>query len=179
MPFLIVAVVFVGLLCTLDLVLSLGVIKRLREHTDLLSALNGRASLAAGEEVGEFTAVTVDGVAVSRAGLADDTLVGFFSPGCAACKEQLPKFVAYARALPGGRARVLAAVVGDPKRTAAMVAELAPVAQVVSEAPNGEVGSAFRIAAFPVFLTVSARGGGARVVSDARVDLEHLPSAVL
>ncbi|ATL32968.1 redoxin domain-containing protein [Streptomyces formicae] len=177
MPFLITAVVFVGLLCTLDLILSLGVIKRLREHTELLGALNGRASLGVGETVGDFTAVAVDGTEVSRSGLTDDTLVGFFSPGCPACAEQLPKFVEFAKAVPGGRARVLAAVVGDPRRTADLVARLKPVAQVVAEGQNGAVGSAFAIAAFPSILKVSVQGSGHPIVADARVDLEHLPSS--
>lgn len=38
----------------------------------------------------------MDGLPVSRDLLTDETLVGFFSPGCPACKEQLPKFVEFA-----------------------------------------------------------------------------------
>ncbi|MDQ1025263.1 thiol-disulfide isomerase/thioredoxin [Streptomyces umbrinus] len=177
MPFLIVAVVFVGLLCALDLTLTLGVVKRLREHTELIGNLSGRASIGVGEEVGEFTTVTVDGTPLSREGLADDTLVGFFSPGCPACKEELPKFVEYARAMPGGRERVLATVVGDVARTTDMVAQLTPVAQVVAEpAQHGTVGPAFQVAAFPSVMRVGANGGGRSVVTEARVDLDRRPS---
>lgn len=50
MPFLITAVVLVGLLCALDLVLGLGVIKRLREHTEMLNNLNGRPPSAPGRK---------------------------------------------------------------------------------------------------------------------------------
>ncbi|HET6856330.1 MAG TPA: hypothetical protein VFH94_04445, partial [Streptomyces sp.] len=62
MPFVIATVVLVGLLCTLDLVLTVGVIKRLREHTELLAKQGGgRMSLGPGDEVGAFSATTVDG----------------------------------------------------------------------------------------------------------------------
>ncbi len=177
MPFLIAAVVLVGLLCVLDLILSLGVVKRLREHTEMLNNLNGRASIGAGEEVGAFTAVTVDGLPVSRDLLTDETLVGFFSPGCPACKEQLPKFVEFARSMPGGRDRVLAAVVGDVRRTTDMVAMLNPVAHVVAEpAQGGAVGGAFQVAAFPSVLKVAANDSGRPVVTAARVDLDRRPS---
>ena len=38
MPILIAAVVVVGCLCLLDLLLTFGVIRRLREHTSMLTA---------------------------------------------------------------------------------------------------------------------------------------------
>ncbi|MFE7571789.1 TlpA disulfide reductase family protein [Streptomyces sp. NPDC057539] len=172
MPYLIAAVVFVGLLCTLDLILTLGVIKRLREHTELISNLNGRASLGIGEEVGAFEAATVDGAPMTRELLTRETLVGFFSPSCAPCREELPKFVNHARAMPDGRNQVMAVVVGDADRAAAMVAELRPVARVVVEEHNdGPLASAFQVIAFPTVLTVADGGDGTPVITQDRVKL--------
>ncbi|MEU9338866.1 hypothetical protein AB0D49_37905 [Streptomyces sp. NPDC048290] len=177
MAFLIAAVVFVGLLCVLDLILSLGVMKRLREHTELINNLSGRASIGVGEEVGDFTAGTVDGGTVTRAQLADGTLVGFFSPSCPACKEKLPKFVQHAAAMPGGRDRVLATVVGDARQTTDMVAALSPVARVVAEsAQHGSVASAFQISAFPSVLMLAANDRGVPAVTETGVNLDRRPS---
>ncbi|MGW3461714.1 hypothetical protein ACWDE9_19885 [Streptomyces olivaceoviridis] len=177
MPFLIAAVVFVGLLCMLDLVLSLGVIKRLREHTELLTSLSGRATIGVGEEIGDFNVVAVDGTPLGRDLLQADTLVGFFSPGCPACKEQLPKFAEFARAMPGGPDRVLAVVTGDPQRTTDMVAALSPVARVVREpAQGGAVSSAFQVAAYPSILRAGPNDDGVPVVTQVRVDLDRRPT---
>ncbi|GAA2454810.1 TlpA disulfide reductase family protein [Streptomyces macrosporus] len=174
MPVLITIVAVVGVLGVLNLVLALGMIRRLKEHTEVLSNLSGRGSLALGEEVGAFTSTTVDGESVTREALAGDTLVGFFSPSCAPCREQLPKFVAYARQMPGGRGRVLAAVVGQGPDAEKMLAELGEVARVVAEKPGGgALSAAFQAIAFPTVLRVSPGDRGVPVVTDDRVDLDR------
>ncbi|BDM74623.1 hypothetical protein HEK616_81100 (plasmid) [Streptomyces nigrescens] len=180
MSFLIAAVVFVGALCTLDLVLTLGVIKRLREHSERLSGTSGPGGrfdtldMAVGEEVGEFTTSTVDGERLSRGMLAADTLVAFFAPGCQPCREKMPAFVDHARALPGGRAQVVAVVVGDPAEAAAFVAELSPVARVVvEEGPEDPLSAAFRARSFPTVLRVSPYGDGRVLVTANRIALDR------
>ncbi|MEV4868065.1 TlpA disulfide reductase family protein [Streptomyces syringium] len=183
MPVMIAAVVLVGALCTLDLILTLGVIKRLREHTALLSEVSGNLPgrppvLAVGAEIGEFTAVTVDGEVLTRASLAGDTLVAFFSPNCEPCQEMLPKFVAHARAAGGGRDRVLAVVVGATDRAAGQVAELSPVARVVVEGSDTALTSAFEIKGFPALFTVAPNGDGRPVIADNRVQLLDTPTVV-
>ncbi|MEU1732578.1 TlpA disulfide reductase family protein [Streptosporangium sp. NPDC020145] len=181
MPFVIAALVLVGTLCVLNLLLSVGVIKRLREHTELLSKPgHGKVmpSLGVGEEVGEFLTSTVDGGTLSRESLADDTVVGFFSPNCGPCREQLPRFVEYSGALPGGRGRVVAVVLShDADEANALVADLAPVASVVVETSSGPLSKAFKIKAYPTVLRVAARGGRL-VVTDEAVDLGQTATAV-
>ncbi|MFI0714975.1 TlpA family protein disulfide reductase [Streptomyces inhibens] len=186
MSFLMAAVVFVGALCMLDLVLTLGVIKRLREHSELLSGVSGPGSrfdtldMAVGEEVGEFATSTVDGEPLTHGMLAADTLVAFFSPGCQPCKEKMPKFVDHARTLPGGREQVLVAVVGDPAEAAAFVAELSPVARVVvEEGPDEPLSAAFRARSFPTLLRVAPDGHGRILVTANRVDLDRPVTAAL
>ncbi|MFE0191450.1 TlpA family protein disulfide reductase [Streptomyces sp. NPDC058989] len=180
MAFLIAAVVFVGTLCTLDLVLTLGVIKRLREHSEQLSGASGPGGRfdtldpAVGEEVGEFATATVDGERLTHGMLAADTLVAFFAPGCRPCREKLPAFVDHARALPGGRAQVVAAVVGDPAESAAFVAELSPVARVVvEEGPDAPLSAAFRARSYPTLLRVSPDADGTVRVTANRMTLDR------
>lgn len=180
MPVLIAVVALVGVLCALDLVLTVGVIKRLREHTELLSSgssMAERSGIGLGEEIGAFATTTVDGEPLSRELLADEMLVGFFSSTCKPCKEELPKFVEYARARYGGRERSLAVVIGRPDESAAMVAALRPAAQVVLEKQGGPVVTAFQLEAFPLVLKVTRKGDGVPVVSDNNVDLNRAAAA--
>lgn len=180
MPVLIAAVVLVGLLCTLDLVLTLGVIKRLRDHTAMLTkvAADGGAPgrppvIKVGEQVGEFSTVSADGEVLTRASLSGDTLVAFFSPNCGPCHEMLPKFVEYARNVPGGREQVLAVVVGTPDRAKGQVAELGPVARVVvQEGSDTGVTDAFQVFGFPTLLQVTADAAGRPVIARNHVDLD-------
>jgi thiol-disulfide isomerase/thioredoxin len=178
MPVVIAALVFVGVLCILDLVLSVGVIKRLREQAEILNR-NGRSdpsvAVGMGDEVGEFSALSEDGEPVDHEGLRrGDTLVAFFSPTCRPCQEELPKFVDFAASFPGGREMVLATVVGEPETAAEMLERLRPVARVVHESTNeGPVSSAFALKAFPVVLVVSpSREHGRPIVTADQIDLD-------
>lgn len=166
MPVLTTAVVVVGLLCLLDLVLTFGVIRRLREHTALLSdrapASGGPdGGPAIGSTVADFAAGTVDGAAVDRDWFTGQTVVGFFSPGCAPCDELRPSFIGHAATVPGGRDRVLAVLntFPDADDTAAAVAELSRVARVVVEPAGGDgVASAFGVRGYPTLCVVDAAG---------------------
>lgn len=106
--------ILVGALGTVDLLLTIGVIKRLREHTELLATMGAPPAPALGihEEPGDFEVSDADGRVVRRDALGD-AVVAFFSPTCKPCKATMPAFVEYARAFWGGRDQVLAVVVGD------------------------------------------------------------------
>lgn len=174
--FLVAAVVIVGLLCLLDLVLTFGVIRRLREHTALLAAQPSQPPdliRGAGETVGSFTATTVTGAALSHTDLADGTLVGFFSPGCSACEADLPRFVEVAGAHPGGPGRVLVAVIGTGDG-GKYVDALQPVATVVTVPHGHDLETAFRVRGYPSFarigeLQVIEAGGSLADIAPARV----------
>src|SRR5690606_15281359 len=101
MPVVVSLVIVVGAICLLDLVLTVGVIRRLREHSTLISELGGGRMpvpmLQDGETADAFEAVATTGEVVSRDGLSGNTLVGVFSPDCSACKERLPGFIRLAR----------------------------------------------------------------------------------
>ncbi|WP_412543948.1 TlpA disulfide reductase family protein [Longispora sp. K20-0274] len=158
MAVLIVAVVLVGVLCLLNLFLSLGVIRRLREHTAALEELSagGRRPgiiMDAGGTVGPFSAVATSGATVSGDLLGGRALVGFFSPSCEPCKEQVPLFVAYAREFDG---TVLAVAAGAATEVGDLVATLDGVGHVVVEADNGPVQRAFGTRGFPAMCVVDA-----------------------
>ncbi|GAA2300141.1 hypothetical protein GCM10010149_56430 [Nonomuraea roseoviolacea subsp. roseoviolacea] len=167
MPYLIAIVVVVGLLCLVDLLLTLGVVRRIKEHTKLIDALyevvasggmpGTNAGLAVGEAVGDFDATTVDGDHVTRDGLADGTVVAFLSPDCAGCREQLPELASWAAGQ--DRSRVVAVVDGREGDVAHLVSTLSPVARVIVEdATPPQVAEAFKLQAFPTFYQVGAGG---------------------
>jgi hypothetical protein len=167
------AIVLVGGLCVLNLLLTYGVVRRLREHNELLAQRPPAAPdviAGAGSEVGAFTASTVNGDTLTSDDLATGTMVGFFSPGCSACVEQLPRFVDVAAAHPGGQDRVLAVVAGSEDGATKYVSSLSPTAQVVVGRHGAEIEKAFAIQGYPAFALVS---GGVVTVSG---DLEKVAS---
>ncbi|MFG3552161.1 TlpA family protein disulfide reductase [Streptomyces sp. NPDC047725] len=169
MPFLTAAVIFVGLLCTLDLILTLGAVKRLREHTELLAERPSRSrikpSLTVGEEVGDFRAIARNGTELTPDQLPDGTVVAFFSPHCEPCREKLPDFAQAARTVAGGAQKVVAVVVGDEPEARSFVDVLEPVANVVIEEPDGALSTAFQARAFPTVLQVGHDRRGRLVVT--------------
>lgn len=172
--FFIALVAVVGVVAVLNLLLTVGVIRRLREHTERLSSLGGppgAAMLAAGQRVGEFATTTIDGEPVARDLLSGRTLVGAFTPGCGACTERLPDFLARAKDFPGGPARVLAIVAGDSAGAASYRDQLAEVARVVVEPPGGPLLTALKVSRFPAFGLLDAEG----VVVASGWTLDHLP----
>jgi hypothetical protein len=161
MVYLTTAVVLVGVLCVLNLLLTYGVIRRLREHNELLAQRPvGLPDLiiGAGSAVGAFTASTVDGDSLNADDLAPGTVVGFFSPGCSACVEKLPRFVDASAAHPGGQDRVLAVVVGPEDAAAEYVSALSPKARVVVAPHGSEIEKAFVVKGYPSFALVGADG---------------------
>ncbi|MFC0531393.1 TlpA disulfide reductase family protein [Phytohabitans kaempferiae] len=162
--FLIALVVLVGVVAVLNLVLTVGVIRRLRQHTEKLADLSAMGPpmdmmIGAGERVGEFAATTTDGEPVSRELLFGQTLVGVLSPDCSACKERLPEFIARAEAFPGGRGQVLAVLAGEPAEVQPYRERLAPVARVVIEPPTGgPLATALNVQGYPAFAVLDSTG---------------------
>jgi thiol-disulfide isomerase/thioredoxin len=177
-PYLVASVLVLAVLVLLDLVLTLGVVRRLREHTELLADRSAGPPPAAmppvGTTVGDFAATTTDGEPVSRDLLAGETVVCFFAPGCGPCREQAPAFVEYAGAVTGGRRQVLAVVLGEGEEVLEMAGQLDAVARVVVEPPGGPLSNAFHITSFPAMGLVDDTG---TVIAD-RLPLPALPDRV-
>lgn len=163
MPLLAGWMILLSAFTLLNLLFTLGVIRRLREHTKLLSRSSGAGEVgvivAAGERVSDFSAATADGSPVSRTSFAAPTLVGFFSPRCKACVERLPRFVSMAGGMPSRTAQVMAVVVGgDEDDVTRLRGELEAVATVLTDGDRGEIVRAFDVSGYPAFAVVDADG---------------------
>ena len=162
MPYLIAAVVLVGALGLLNLVLSFGIIRRLREqaaigHHDPAPDAGEKPWMALQQQqVRPFAVETADGVRIDRDALPDRLLVAFLSATCDACAQRLPRFREVAGRLP--RSQVLAIAVGPLEETVALRTELAEFAQVAAEEDLGPVAAAFSVEGYPAFLMLDSAG---------------------
>jgi hypothetical protein len=150
------AVVLFGAVTTLNLILTLGVIKRLREQADQLASGGGGAQeltplLNAGELPAEFTTTSVDGDVVSRDGPAGLRLLAFVSPLCDMCAAQIPDLLDRAAHMPGGRDNVIVVTVGKGAEVAEYGEQFRPVAQVVHETGTGAITRAYKLGGLPAF----------------------------
>ena len=172
-----VAIGLVGALCVLELLLTLAVVRRLREVGTRLSALErssparGPSLLPVGASVPVFSAVSATGEPLSEQALAGDrSLVAFLHSGCTPCRELVPELRAYLAGPAGGGQRVLAVVVGEAGDAAdGMAAELQGLATIVRGADARPVASAFAVTGFPTLYAV-AEGR----VHAAGPDVRHL-----
>jgi len=168
------AVVLVGALCLVDLLLTFGVIRRLRECCGAVQSGAAGAPGAAqlpvvGRRVDEFAATTVDGTPVSPDALAPGTVVVFVAPACKDCRAQLPDLIRWA----GTQDRQQILVVVDartPDRIDDLVDRLNPVARVVVEGLDAPVMTAFGVNTFPAACVVTAG-----IVVASSPDFSRLP----
>lgn len=172
MAVLYVLVALFGALTLLNLLLTFGIIRRLRERPAAGPATYPGV-LPSGSLVGDFATRDLRQQPLSRADLDGRTLVGFFSPGCDACTEQLPAFVAAARSTASGPRRSWAVVVGDAESASQYLPSLEPVARVILQNEDESLLTAFSVQAFPYFFVVDAAG---RVVAGS-VAVDDLPVA--
>jgi len=118
MAILVAAIGLVGLLCLADLLLTFGVIRRLREHTEQLAGLRGQDAPVHGLPYGAtpeaFTALTASGERLT--GPAGLRVVAFFAAGCSACPERVPAFLAYLSVTEVTRGAVLAVVTSSEQQ---------------------------------------------------------------
>lgn len=153
-------VMLLAVFSALNLLLTFGVIRRLRVH-DAMLGRTARAGmpdvlLAAGGEPQQFEPVaTTSGAPLTRDDLRG-AVVAFFSHDCAGCREQVPAFVELARTLEPGR--VVAVVAGDPAANRQLVGTLEPVARVTVEPHQGPVQRAFAARGFPAMCVLDGDG---------------------
>ncbi|MFC4070256.1 hypothetical protein [Actinoplanes subglobosus] len=157
--FYLTAAVTVAIAATaLNLLLTFGVIRKLRVHDAKLadrSAVIQEATLPAGTSVPAVTAPTVDGGTASSVRPGGAQLLGFFSIGCGACDDRIPEFIAYQERT--GVAAV-AVVVTDADDSGPYVARLAPHVDVVVERERGPLATVFAVTSFPALCLVDAQG---------------------
>jgi peroxiredoxin len=176
-PFLIAAVVLVGVLCLLDLLLTVAVIRRLREHAERLDRLGAAptpdAVITPGTPAPAFETAATDGGAVTQHDLGGG-LLAFMSVTCTACKEQLPRFERYVADAGLPRSKVLVVVVDSDTPPAEYVAGLERFATVVVEQHEGTVGAPWQANAFPTFYSIDEQ----LTVRTSSFDVAGLPAPV-
>ncbi|MET9803636.1 hypothetical protein [Streptomyces sp. NPDC006368] len=164
MVYLAIALVVVAALCALDLMLTLAVLRRLRDRPSAAPVLTEEGGIAVGAVVEPFATRCSEGVRLTEGDLTDGAVVSFFTPGCQPCRDKLPGFIEKATALHGRRQVIAVVVSGSGERqhedeARAMAERLAAVARVVREEPDGPCTTAFGVRAFPSQFAVSAPGG--------------------
>jgi hypothetical protein len=163
MPVLIAAVTLAVILCLVNLVLTFGVVRRLREHSGLLSqqlTLPEVTQLLPGQAPDAFTAVSAAGRQLHNA--TGVRVAAFFSTQCSVCPERVQPFIDYVSGQGFSQDDVLAVVVGNGKpdgsAAAPYVDQLARVATVCTEHDGGGVSTAFKVTGFPAFCLLDADG---------------------
>jgi hypothetical protein len=146
------ATTFAIVLSLANLLLLLGVIKRLRNQSSAPPPALAQVLLPRGETPADFAVSTVTGDPLTRADLSGQ-LVGFFAAGCPACTERLPEFASRA-----ATRRTIAVLVGEPDELAGLVAELAGVARVVIQDLHGPLPTSFGVKGFPALALVDESG---------------------
>lgn len=169
MTYLAVAVAGAGALSLVNLWLTIALARKLRDHGEQLarrpSGPRPLVGLPPGTQVPDFTLTTVAGATVSAEDLRGQrSVIGFFSPGCAPCHDQIPAFAAFARALPGGADRALAVISGrhGPRGQDGsaddFARQLADIAHVVREPSAAAAAAALAVSGFPSFILLDAGG---------------------
>ncbi|WP_159942293.1 MULTISPECIES: hypothetical protein [unclassified Nocardiopsis] len=159
MFFVVVAVVLVGALGLVNLLLSIGVVRRLRQHTELLEERPSSteedvpaSAVSVGTPVGELRATSTRGAELSFGADTDRLVVAFLSPDCSPCRKRLPLLLDYAARHPD--ARVLAVVVEEDGTEEEMVDRLEPAVPVVVQPWEGPLPRLFDIQGTPAFVTL-------------------------
>ncbi|MEU8251406.1 hypothetical protein [Nonomuraea sp. NPDC048916] len=175
MPFLVAGMVVLGLLCLVNLVLMLAVIRRLREHTEQLAAIRAgspaQALLAPGTSLPAFEAESVDGEPIDSR-VTSPEIVALLSTECSVCLDQLPDLVGFITDRRVGRPAAVAVIMGDDSAQAErLIEELRPIASVVRQPWGGPIEKAFEARAFPAFYLASE--GVVRAASIAVMELDR------
>jgi thiol-disulfide isomerase/thioredoxin len=150
-------VILVGALAGTNLFFTFGVVRRLNEHSRRLATVesgqhgSGELEPAIGEPLPAFRATTLEGVVVSDEDLADgEYYVGFFTTGCAPCRDRYPEFAALADTV--GRDRLLAIVASPEPGDAEALLDSGGPLPVVLEPSRGPLADAFGFAASPTLV---------------------------
>src|ERR1022692_1555422 len=154
------AVAVVGALCLLDLLLTFGVIRRLREHTEMLST-GGMPDmpvigLASGEPVAAFSALALGGELLN--GATGLRVAGFFSSACSACPERVGPFMEYLAGHRVARESMLSVVVTPENGLPPYADRLSEAGQVCAVQQDSDVVKAFKVSGFPAFCLLDADG---------------------
>ncbi|MEU4357527.1 TlpA family protein disulfide reductase [Streptomyces virginiae] len=161
MPYLVAAVVLLGVLSLLNLLLTTAVIRKLRKRpSDALGDFNvDLEELPPGMRVPEFHAESVSGSLVNPAVLAgSEAIIAFFDTNCDACKPAVGEVVKYARAHNMRPEQVIGVIGGNATDALFYLEGLNGVATVITEEGMGPVTTAFSLHGVPAYCIVDGDG---------------------
>ncbi|MET7875933.1 peroxiredoxin family protein [Micromonospora profundi] len=142
-----------------NLVLGMGIIRRLREHTEILSGSGSKEGLTQPEHrIDDIAVATLGGGTFARDTLAGSTLVAFFMPGCAGCKIALPEFISEVGQGRYAGHRVIGVVNGSGEEADALRDQLAALVDTVVPTATRDVIKAFDSSVYPAFYVVDETG---------------------
>jgi peroxiredoxin len=174
-----VAVILIAAGLALNLLLTTGLIRRVREiatkpdrGTQL--RLPAAPGLSSGDLVPEFASTTVFGKTITnRALYGSPWVIGFFSSGCRACREHILDYGDYLAGLRSSSGAGLVVVVGTDERGKDLVATGQRLTDLlIVEDLGGALSDSFAVQAFPSFFAVDAEGR----VSHADLSARNLPA---
>jgi hypothetical protein len=158
MPVLAAVVVVVGIISALNLLLTFGVIRRLREHSQLIdrAMMTGISltGLVPGDQVTSFSAADRDGNVLD--GPSGLRVVGFFSSSCSACPERVGPFLDYLSNHKVEPDETLSIMVGPKDDHPPYAERLAKVGRVCTEQDDGLASQAFKVRGFPMFFLLDS-----------------------
>ncbi|MGW6393550.1 TlpA family protein disulfide reductase [Streptomyces sp. NPDC055103] len=151
------AVALLGALTALNLILTYGVIRKLRTLGPARPSgpIDGGS---VGSSAGDFSVRATDGTALTRGDLPEGALVAFLSPGCEPCTELLPRLSATVRSLGLPRTHVLAVITPGIEDPAPYTAELGDIALVTAGDQATAVAEAFGVTGYPVVCRLASDG---------------------
>jgi hypothetical protein len=169
MSIVIAAIVLVGTLCVLNLLLTFGVMRRLREHSAALSATSDDTTSEASEtlKLRKFVGKPLPEVVQYR-----PRLLGLFHGGCSTCVVEAAHF---ARTSAGEGTNALAAIIGKAADSEALLDLLRDVPKITGP-EAAQLMKQLELYIWPSFLRMDADG----VVLSAGVTVEAVlePSQV-
>lgn len=160
MAFLVAVVVFLAISVMFNLLLTLGLVRRARAHSDLLSEFAAAQArfLKVGTTVPVLSAESVRGIQITTTMFGSSGVIAFLSDSCSYCRRELPELVAYIQDGGYPPERVLAVVAASDRDDAgsealtAMLETLGPIATIVREPRGGGVlAEAFKVDGYPSF----------------------------
>jgi hypothetical protein len=166
-PIVVTVLVVLTLLVLLDLLLTFGVIRKLREHTERLDLMPRPEPQLVGLPTPAFSATAATGATVSASLFDGGGLAVFLAPDCPGCRSQLPDVRRKLDAAVAASVPVLLVVTRlHPERDlgaeAAEIDELLAAldghAVVVREPLDGAVQAAFKVSSYPGFFRIGADG---------------------
>ena len=167
MPIVVAVLVLLTLLVVLDLLLTYGVIRKLREHTERLDLVSRPEPQMTGLPTPAFSATTATGETVSARLFDGGGLAVFLAPDCPGCRSQLPDVRRKLAAAVAAAVPVLLVVTRlHPERDLGeeaaeideLLAELDGRVAVVREPLDGAVQAAFKVSSYPGFFRIGADG---------------------